>query len=113
MIEDSSSTKQNAESLLAQLALGNIEESEKLMQQLLSASDSSLKVYLSEDDWTLILKIVRESFPDFSADIILDYNSVIKLNQCIDRLPVAVHDIIRLTFLKKYNILEMPTESEE
>ena len=113
IIEDSAVVKQDAEALLTQLALGNIEESEKLAQQLFSSADSSVGIFLSEDDWTSMLKVVRESDPDFAADIVLGYDSVKKLNQCIDSLPSSVCEIIRLAFSGKTGILEMPMEDEE
>ena len=112
-IEDSAVVKQDAEELLKHLALGNIEESEKLTQQLFSSADSSVGIYLTEDDWTSILKIVRESDPDFAADIVLGYDSVKKLNQCVDKLPPSVCEIVRLAFSGKCGILEMPMEDEE
>lgn len=113
VIENFSDARQKADVLMAQLTNGNMEEARKLEQELLSAAAPAADgVWLSEDEWRQFLEIVRESYPDFQADIVLDHDSIVRLNEIINALPQCIHEIIRLAFDKNGGILELPMEDE-
>ena len=114
VIENIADLQQKAESLMTQLSSGNMERARKLEQELVASSDpAAAGVWLSEDEWKQFLKIVRESHPDFQADIVLDRDSIVRLNEIIKALPQNIHGIIRLAFDKNCGILELPMEDEE
>ena len=114
VIENISDARQKADVLMAQLTNGNMGEARKLEQELLSSAGPEISgVWLSEDEWKQFLKIVRESHPDFQADIVLDRDSIVRLNEIINALPQCIHEIIRLAFDKNCGILELPMEDEE
>ena len=113
MIEKPSEMKEKADAMLNLLSIGDMEGIDKLTNDLVSFSDQSTGIYLSDEDWNSALQAIRSVYPDFLADIVLEFDSVNKLNQITNDLPSAIRDTVRLAFERKCGILELPLEDEK
>ena len=111
-IENISDMQQKAELLMNNLSNGNMEDVRALEHELVVSSDSVGAAYLTDDEWKSSIQTIRSFYPDFQADIVLDNDTVIRLNQKISDLPQCIHAVIQLAFEKKSGILELPMEDE-